>query len=151
MQTDIAILLPTDSLWAQYGVQTEPFPVYPKGSPYDIPCLLWEAVHKNGGNCDLVTRRQLDSATVRDGKLIVGKKAYKALLLPPATDTHFLALSSYFLPHLEMLTMSEGWMQSTGSWLLCTICCALVPRKSCEMMRSCSVLMTIRSALISSL
>ncbi|MBP5645401.1 MAG: glycoside hydrolase family 2, partial [Bacteroidales bacterium] len=40
MQTDIAILLPTDSLWAQYGVQTEPFPVYPKGSPYDIPYLL---------------------------------------------------------------------------------------------------------------
>ncbi len=85
MQTDIAILLPTDSLWAQYGVQTEPFPVYPKGSPYDIPCLLWEAVHKNGGNCDLITHRQLDTATVRDGKLIVGKKAYKALLLPPAT------------------------------------------------------------------
>ena len=82
MQTDIAILLPTDSLWAQYGVQTEPFPVFPKDSPYDIPCLLWEAVHKNGGNCDLITRRQLDSATLRDGHLIVGKKAYKALLLP---------------------------------------------------------------------
>lgn len=97
MQTDIAILLPTDSLWAQYGVQTEPFPVYPKGSPYDIPYLLWEAVHKNGGNCDFVTHRQLDTATVRDGKLIVGKKAYKALLMPPAADTHFIALSSNFL------------------------------------------------------
>ncbi|MBP5541657.1 MAG: glycoside hydrolase family 2 [Bacteroidales bacterium] len=95
MQTDIAILLPTDSLWAQYGVQTEPFPVYPKGSPYDIPCLLWEAVHKNGGNCDLITRRQLDTATVRDGKLIVGKKAYKALLLPPATG-QFSILNSQF-------------------------------------------------------
>ena len=95
MQTDIAILLPTDSLWAQYGVQTEPFPVYPKGSPYDIPCLLWEAVHKNGGNCDLITRSQLDSATVRDGKLIVGKKAYKALLLPPAAG-QFSILNSQF-------------------------------------------------------
>ena len=90
MQTDIAILLPTDSLWAQYGVQTEPFPVFPKDSPYDIPFLLREAVHKNGGNCDLITRRQLDSATLRDGHLIVGKKAYKALLLPPATQFSIL-------------------------------------------------------------
>ncbi|MBR5354077.1 MAG: glycoside hydrolase family 2 [Bacteroidales bacterium] len=83
MQTDIAILLPVDSLWAQYGVQTEPFPNYPKGSPYDIPFLLWEAVHKNGGNCDFVTPSQLDTATVRDGKLIVGKRAYSTLLVPP--------------------------------------------------------------------
>ncbi len=83
MQTDIAILLPVDSLWAQYGVQTEPFPNYPKGSPYDIPFLLWEAVHKNGGNCDFVTPRQLDTATVRDGRLIVGKRAYSTLLVPP--------------------------------------------------------------------
>ena len=99
MQTDIAILLPTDSLWAQYGVQTEPFPYYPKGSPYDIPCLLWEAVHKNGGNCDFVTRRQLDTATVRDGKLIVGKKAYKVLLLPPGStidSTKFSIINSQF-------------------------------------------------------
>lgn len=81
MQTDIAVVLPVDSLWAYYGVQTEPFPYYPKGSPYDIPYLLWEAVHKNGGNCDLITSRQLQSATLLDNKLIVGDKAYKALLV----------------------------------------------------------------------
>ena len=99
MQTDIAILLPVDSLWAQYGVQTEPFPNYPKGSPYDIPYLLWEAVHKNGGNCDFVTPRQLDTATLRDGKLIIGKRAYKALLVPPAStldSTHFSIFNSQF-------------------------------------------------------
>ena len=83
MLTDIAILLPLDTLWAQYGVQTEPFPNYPKGSVYDIPCLLWEAVHKNGGNCDLLTPRQLSGATVHEGSLKVGNRAYKALLLPP--------------------------------------------------------------------
>ena len=97
MQTDIAILLPLDSLWAHYGVQTEPFPNYPKGSPYDIPFLLWEAVHKNGGNCDFITPRQLEKATVSDGKLIVGKKAYSALLTIYAADSHLLALSSQFL------------------------------------------------------
>ena len=99
MQTDIAILLPLDSLWAHYGVQTEPFPNYPKGSPYDIPFLLWEAVHKNGGNCDFITPRQLEKATVSDGKLIVGKKAYKALLMPPASSidsTQFSIFNSQF-------------------------------------------------------
>jgi hypothetical protein len=99
MQTNIAILLPVDSLWAQYGVQTEPFPNYPKGSPYDIPYLLWEAVHKNGGNCDFVTPRQLDTATLRDGKLIIGKRAYKALLVPPSSSidsTQFSILNSQF-------------------------------------------------------
>ncbi len=86
MQADIAILLPIDSLWAQYGVQTEPFPNYPKGSPYDIPYLLWEAVHKNGGNCDFVTPRQLADASVRGGKLLIGCKAYSALLTVPASS-----------------------------------------------------------------
>lgn len=86
MQTDIAILLPIDSLWAQYGVQTEPFPNYPKGSPYDIPYLLWEAVHKNGGNCDFVTPRQLADASVRGSKLLIGCKAYSALLTVPASS-----------------------------------------------------------------
>ena len=86
MQTDIAILLPIDNLWAQYGVQTEPFPNYPKGSPYDIPYLLWEAVHKNGGNCDFVTPRQLADASVRGSKLLIGCKAYSALLTVPASS-----------------------------------------------------------------
>ena len=98
MQTDIAILLPIDSLWAQYGVQTEPFPNYPKGSPYDIPYLLWEAVHKNGGSCDFVTPRQLADASVHDGKLIIGKKAYSTLLVPPPItwDSSFSILNSQF-------------------------------------------------------
>ena len=99
MQTDIAILLPLDSLWAQYGVQTEPFPNYPKGSPYDIPYLLWEAVHKNGGNCDFITPRQLEKATISNSKLIVGKRAYKALLVPPSSTldiSKFSILNSQF-------------------------------------------------------
>ena len=102
MQTDIAILLPVDSLWAQYGVQTEPFPNYPKGSPYDIPYLLWEAVHKNGGNCDFITPHQLDTATVRDGKLIVGKKAYSNLLITPPVkwDSSFSILNSQLSGHV---------------------------------------------------
>ncbi len=81
MQTDIAILVPDEELWAEYGVQTEPFPNYPKGSPYEVPQLLWEAVHKNGGCCDFVTPRQLRAATVSGGLLHIGLKDYSALLV----------------------------------------------------------------------
>ena len=114
MQTDIAILLPTDSLWAQYGVQTEPFPNYPKGSPYDIPYLLWEAVHKNGGNCDFVTSRQLDTATLRDGKLIIGKKAYKALFVPPASSVDGTQFSILEVPDLSDRNYLE-WYRTVQS------------------------------------
>lgn len=80
MQTDIAILLPIDDLWAEYGVQTEPFPMYPKGTKYHVPQLLWEAVHKNGGNCDFITPRQMASASVEADGLHYGRRVYKALL-----------------------------------------------------------------------
>lgn len=63
MQTDIAIVLPTDRMWSQMGVQTEPFPYYPKGSLYEIPQLLWEAIHKNGGNCDFLSPWQASELT----------------------------------------------------------------------------------------
>lgn len=55
LQSNIAIVLPTDRMWGEIGVQTEPFPNYPQGSIYEIPQLLWEAIHKNGGNCDFLS------------------------------------------------------------------------------------------------
>ena len=82
MQTDIAIVPPTDQLWAECGVQTEPFPNYPKGSIYEATQLLWEAVHKNGGNCDLVPAAMADTARIVRGTYRCGCKAYRALLLP---------------------------------------------------------------------
>lgn len=88
LQADIAIELPIDDLWAEYGVQTEPFPNYPRGSIYEIPQLLWEAIHKNGGNCDFVTPRTQ------------GMKRYQAqfsftdscIVLQYRGDTHRLSL-----------------------------------------------------------
>ncbi|MBP9990651.1 MAG: glycoside hydrolase family 2 [Bacteroidales bacterium] len=87
MQTDIAIIPPTEDLWAECGVQTEPFPNYPKGSIYEATQLLWEAVHKNGGNCDLVSSRLINarpnSSTRIDNSTIqqLNKKNYHALLI----------------------------------------------------------------------
>ena len=74
MQTDIAIVLPTDRMWGEIGVQTEPFPNYPKGSIYEIPQLLWEAIHKNGGNCDFISPWQALGHTA------MGSKRYKVLM-----------------------------------------------------------------------
>ena len=71
MQTDIAIVLPMEDLWADYGVQTEPFPNYPKGSIYGQVQLLWEAIHKHGGNCDLITRRMLEKGMGARYKMLV--------------------------------------------------------------------------------
>ena len=76
MQTPIAILTPTEQMWGKYGVQTEPFPQYPKGSGYDITPLLWEAVHKNGSGADIVRADWLLDTTA-DGAL-----RYKAVFLP---------------------------------------------------------------------
>lgn len=71
MQTDIAIVVPIEDLWADYGVQTEPFPNYPKGSIHQQVQLLWEAIHKNGGNCDLITRRMLNQGMGEKYKVIL--------------------------------------------------------------------------------
>ena len=76
MQTPIAILAPTEQMWGEIGVQTEPFPNYPKGSGYDITLLLWEAIHKNGSGADLVRFDWLLDT------LASGELRYKAVFLP---------------------------------------------------------------------
>ena len=76
MQTPIAILAPTEQMWGEIGVQTEPFPNYPKGSGYDITPLLWEAIHKNGSGADLVRFDWLLDT------LAGGELRYKAVFLP---------------------------------------------------------------------
>lgn len=76
MQTPIAILAPTEQMWGEIGVQTEPFPNYPKGSQYDITPLLWEAIHKNGSGADLVRFDWLLDT------LAGGELRYKAVFLP---------------------------------------------------------------------
>ena len=117
MATDIAILLPEESLWSQYGVQTEPFPNYPKGSPYEVPQLLWEAVHKNGGCCDFVTPRQLRSATVSGERLHVGLKEYSALLVVTADTASQPQNSAILNSQLSILNSQFSTLNSQLSTL----------------------------------
>lgn len=106
MQTDIAIVVPIEDLWADYGVQTEPFPNYPKGSIHQQVQLLWEAIHKNGGNCDLITRRMLDQGMgekykvlleMKEGEIVCGNLG---LVLPQ--DNHYLEWYSKLQQRLDL-------------------------------------------------
>ncbi|MFZ4260773.1 glycosyl hydrolase [Sphingobacterium sp. HJSM2_6] len=77
--TDMAILPANYDLWAENGVQTDPFP-----EKLNVPytSLLWEAIHKTGGAVDYVTELILKDASVQNGKITYGKKAYGVLFLP---------------------------------------------------------------------
>ncbi|MVZ62290.1 glycosyl hydrolase [Sphingobacterium humi] len=79
MYTDIAILPANYDLWAEKGVQTDPFPER-LNVPYTS--LLWEAIHKTGGGADYITELILKDAKVQNGKITYGKKAYGVLFLP---------------------------------------------------------------------
>lgn len=91
MVTDIAILPANEDLWTTYGVQTEPFP-----EKLNVPytSLLWEAIHKNGGGADYVSDRLLQTAEVSNGKLCVGKKSYKVLILAEVSGISAGALAT---------------------------------------------------------
>lgn len=106
MQTDIAIVVPIEDLWADYGVQTEPFPNYPKGSIHQQVQLLWEAIHKNGGNCDLITHRMLAQGMeekyqvlleMKEGEIVCG---ILGLALPQ--DNHYLEWYSKLQQRLDL-------------------------------------------------
>lgn len=80
-QSSVAILLPTEQLWGECGVQTEPFPNYPRGSRYEVPQLLWEAVHKCGGNADLVSCSLLDASSIDGTGVQSGTAHYEVVLV----------------------------------------------------------------------
>lgn len=79
MYSDIAILPANYDLWAEHGVQTDPFP-----EKLNVPytSLLWEAIHKTGGSADYITELILQDARIEKGKIVFGPKAYGTLFLP---------------------------------------------------------------------
>lgn len=117
LQADMAILLPTRRLWAEYGVQTEPFPNYPKGSPYEVPQLLWEAIHKNGGNCDYVNApddRYAVLIEIGDSTISFTREGKRVEVLMPA-DWNFLTWyqdvqQQLRLPHAVSITEADPFL-----------------------------------------
>ncbi|WP_432712895.1 glycosyl hydrolase [Pedobacter sp.] len=87
--SDIAILPANYDLWANNGVQTDPFPEL-LNVPYTS--LLWEAIHKNGGAADYITDMILSQSEIKKGKIVYGKKSFGTLFLPAVESLSELAI-----------------------------------------------------------
>lgn len=87
--TDIAILPANYDLWANNGVQTDPFP-----EKLNVPytSLLWEAINKNGGAADYITDMILTQSEIIKGKIVYGKKSFGILFLPAVESLSALAI-----------------------------------------------------------
>ena len=75
---DIAVLHPLADLWGRWGMQRDPFPkiAYP---PYAH--TLWEAIHQNGHNCDILTEELLSRCTMEKGAARYGGRKYGTVIL----------------------------------------------------------------------
>lgn len=97
---DIAILPADFDLWANHGVQTEPFPEIAEPS---YTSLLWEAIHKTGGGCDYISEFILKESTVVNGKLVYGRRSYRVLFLVEVTSIS-----------IESLEKIAAWVKEGG-------------------------------------
>jgi hypothetical protein len=79
MYTDIAIMPANYDLWAELGVQTDPFPER-LNVPYTS--LIWEAINKNGGAADYITEIIIRQSGIEDGCICYGPRKYGLLILP---------------------------------------------------------------------
>lgn len=80
---DMAILPANFDLWAESGVQTDPFP---EKLNIQYTSIIWESINKCGGSADYVTESILQACRVKDGQLTYGNRAYKVLFLPELTS-----------------------------------------------------------------
>ena len=78
-QANVAILQPLIDLWLRYGPQRDPFPQkwYP-----EYQHNLWEAIHQNGGGCDVVSENIIKRSTFKNGRMIYNGRSYSSILLP---------------------------------------------------------------------
>jgi hypothetical protein len=78
-QANVAILQPLIDLWLRYGPQRDPFPQkwYP-----EYQHNLWEAIHQNGGGCDVVSENIIKNSNFKNGRMIYNGRSYSSILLP---------------------------------------------------------------------
>lgn len=75
---EIALLAPRSDEWARHGMLYQPFPeVRHPWYQYDLA----RAIQHAGWNCDFVSERVLQQASVRDGRLAFGPQAYSTVVL----------------------------------------------------------------------
>ncbi|MDO8541579.1 MAG: glycosyl hydrolase [Opitutaceae bacterium] len=77
-QANIAILHPLADLWKQWGMQRDP---YPKKVLPEYAHRLWQALHRNGHNCDYTSENILCRSKMQDGAAVFNSRRYDTLLL----------------------------------------------------------------------
>lgn len=90
MFANIAILPATYDLWAEMGVQTDPFP-----EKLNIPytSIIWESINKNGGASDYITEIIINNSEVKNGQLIYGSRKYGTIFLVEITSMNVATLA----------------------------------------------------------
>jgi len=74
--SQVAIMGPTLDVWANYGLDRNHFNL----EPWYLHAL-WQALNHNGFGTDYVNARLLKAASLKNGKLKVGKITYEVLLI----------------------------------------------------------------------
>jgi hypothetical protein len=73
---NIAILPPTDDIWAKIGLSRGPFHMKP------WYCFrLWESLSQAGSSCDYISGKIIREGTVEEGLLKYGPMSYQAVIL----------------------------------------------------------------------
>jgi hypothetical protein len=85
MYADIALLPPVNDMWTTIGMQNEPFPNI-INAPYSS--MIWEAMHKNGNGTDYVSENVIMKSGVVKGRLVYGKRSYRAIFLIETERMH---------------------------------------------------------------
>lgn len=90
MFANIAILPATYDLWAEMGVQTDPFP-----EKLNIPytSIIWESINKNGGAADYITEIIINNSEVKNGQLSYGSRKYGTIFLVEVTSMNVATLA----------------------------------------------------------
>jgi hypothetical protein len=92
--SQIAIMGPTKDIWANHGLDRNPFNL----DPWYLHAL-WQALNHNGYGTDYINDQLFQSATLEDGKLVVGQMHYDAILIcdvetmDPETASHLEELT----------------------------------------------------------
>ena len=77
-QANIAILHPLADLWSRWGMQRDPFP---KVRHPEYAHQFWQALHRNGHNCDYTSENILVRSTMKDGAAVFNARRYDTLIL----------------------------------------------------------------------
>lgn len=79
-RAQIALLGPTPDVWAEHGLERNPF----NTTPWYLH-ELWQALNHHGYLADYVNATILQGATFEDGQLVYGPMRYRALLVANVT------------------------------------------------------------------